>query len=77
MTRQGPHGEAPHVVRITVSAPPRQEFRFTGWRLAIACGVVLAAVEWVTSQPRHVNVNLIELMPVVQSFGALPVDRSE
>ena len=38
---------------------------------------IAAAVEWVTSQPRHVNVNLIELMPVVQSFGALPVDRSE
>ena len=44
MTRQGPHGEAPHVVRITVSAPPRREFRIAGRRLAIACGVVLAAV---------------------------------
>ena len=38
---------------------------------------VAAAVEWVTSQPSHVNVNFVELMPVVQSFGALPVDRSE
>jgi 3-hydroxy acid dehydrogenase/malonic semialdehyde reductase len=38
---------------------------------------IAAAVEWVTSQPPHVNVNFIELMPVVQSFGALPVDRSE
>lgn len=36
---------------------------------------VAAAVEWVTSQPPHVNVNFIELMPVVQSFGPLPVDR--
>jgi 3-hydroxy acid dehydrogenase/malonic semialdehyde reductase len=36
---------------------------------------IAAAVEWVTSQPRHVNVNFIELMPLVQSFGALPVDR--
>jgi 3-hydroxy acid dehydrogenase/malonic semialdehyde reductase len=36
---------------------------------------IAAAVEWVTSQPEHVNVNLIELMPVAQSFAALPVDR--
>jgi 3-hydroxy acid dehydrogenase/malonic semialdehyde reductase len=36
---------------------------------------IAAAVEWATSQPEHVNVNVIELMPVVQSFGALPVDR--
>jgi len=36
---------------------------------------IAAAVEWVTSQPEHVNVNLVELMPVVQSFGPLPVDR--
>lgn len=36
---------------------------------------IAAAVEWVTNQPEHVNVNLIELMPVSQSFGALPVDR--
>jgi 3-hydroxy acid dehydrogenase/malonic semialdehyde reductase len=36
---------------------------------------IAAAVEWVTSQPPHVNVNFIELMPVAQSFAALPVDR--
>jgi 3-hydroxy acid dehydrogenase / malonic semialdehyde reductase len=36
---------------------------------------IAAAVEWVTSQPPHVNVNFIELMPVSQSFAALPVDR--
>ena len=36
---------------------------------------IAAAVEWATSQPPHVNVNVIELMPVVQSFAALPVDR--
>ncbi len=38
---------------------------------------IAAAVEWVTSQPEHVNVNLLELMPVSQSFGPLPVDRAE
>jgi 3-hydroxy acid dehydrogenase/malonic semialdehyde reductase len=37
---------------------------------------IAAAVEWATSQPEHVNVNFIELMPAAQSFGALPVDRS-
>jgi 3-hydroxy acid dehydrogenase/malonic semialdehyde reductase len=37
---------------------------------------IAAAVEWVTFQPAHVNVNLLELMPVSQSFGPLPVDRS-
>ena len=37
---------------------------------------IAAAVEWVTSQPEHVNVNVIELMPVSQSFGALPVYRT-
>jgi 3-hydroxy acid dehydrogenase / malonic semialdehyde reductase len=36
---------------------------------------IAAAVEWVTSQPPHVNVNFIELMPVAQSFAALPIDR--
>jgi 3-hydroxy acid dehydrogenase / malonic semialdehyde reductase len=36
---------------------------------------IASAVEWVTSQPVHVNVNVIELMPVSQSFAALPVDR--
>jgi 3-hydroxy acid dehydrogenase/malonic semialdehyde reductase len=37
---------------------------------------IAAAVEWATSQPAHVNVNVIELMPVSQSFAALPVDRA-
>jgi 3-hydroxy acid dehydrogenase/malonic semialdehyde reductase len=38
---------------------------------------IAAAVEWVTFQPEHVNVNLLELMPVSQSFGPLPVHRSD
>jgi 3-hydroxy acid dehydrogenase / malonic semialdehyde reductase len=36
---------------------------------------IAAAVDWVTSQPEHVNVNVLELMPVSQSFAALPIDR--
>ena len=38
---------------------------------------IAAAVDWVTSQPEHVNVNVLELMPVSQSFAALPVDRAD
>jgi 3-hydroxy acid dehydrogenase / malonic semialdehyde reductase len=38
---------------------------------------IAATVEWVTSQPDHVNVNVVELMPVSQSFAALPVYRAE
>ena len=37
---------------------------------------IAAAIDWVTSQPEHVNVNVLELMPVSQSFAALPVDRA-
>jgi 3-hydroxy acid dehydrogenase/malonic semialdehyde reductase len=36
---------------------------------------VAEAVAWAAGQPAHVNVNRIELMPVVQSFGALPLHR--
>lgn len=36
---------------------------------------VAEAVHWAASLPARVNVNLIELMPVTQSFGALPVYR--
>jgi 3-hydroxy acid dehydrogenase / malonic semialdehyde reductase len=36
---------------------------------------IAAAIEWATSQPPHVNINTIELMPVSQSFGPLPVHR--
>jgi 3-hydroxy acid dehydrogenase / malonic semialdehyde reductase len=36
---------------------------------------IASAIEWATSQPEHVNINVVELMPVVQSFAALPIDR--
>lgn len=36
---------------------------------------IAEAVAWAVSQPPHVNVNVIELMPVVQSFSALQVHR--
>ncbi len=36
---------------------------------------VAEAVSWVVSQPAHVNVNMIELMPVAQSFAPFQVHR--
>jgi 3-hydroxy acid dehydrogenase/malonic semialdehyde reductase len=36
---------------------------------------VAETVHWVASLPARVNINAIELMPVTQSFGALPVHR--
>jgi 3-hydroxy acid dehydrogenase / malonic semialdehyde reductase len=36
---------------------------------------IAAAIEWATSQPAHVNVNTIELMPVSQSFAPFQVHR--
>ncbi|RKH34768.1 SDR family NAD(P)-dependent oxidoreductase [Corallococcus praedator] len=32
-------------------------------------------VHWVASRPAHVNINIVSMMPVAQSFGALPVKR--
>ncbi len=36
---------------------------------------IAAAIEWATSQPPHVNVNSIELMPTSQSFAPFQVYR--
>jgi 3-hydroxy acid dehydrogenase/malonic semialdehyde reductase len=36
---------------------------------------VAESVHWAATLPSHVNINSIELMPVSQSFGALPVHR--
>ncbi len=36
---------------------------------------IAATVAWIASRPAHVNVNLMELMPVCQSFAALRVHR--
>jgi 3-hydroxy acid dehydrogenase/malonic semialdehyde reductase len=38
---------------------------------------VAETVFWVASQPAHVNVNSIQLMPVAQAFGPLAVARDE
>ena len=36
---------------------------------------VAESVFWAANQPKHVNINVIELMPVVQSFSALQIYR--
>jgi 3-hydroxy acid dehydrogenase/malonic semialdehyde reductase len=36
---------------------------------------IAAAIDWATAQPQHVNINVIELMPVSQSFAAFQVNR--
>jgi 3-hydroxy acid dehydrogenase/malonic semialdehyde reductase len=36
---------------------------------------IAETVHWVATLPGRVNVNTLELMPVSQSFGALPVSR--
>lgn len=38
---------------------------------------IAESVHWVVAQPAHVNVNTLELMPVVQSPGPLRVHRRE
>ena len=37
---------------------------------------IAESVSWVIAQPPHVNVNVIELMPVAQSFAPLAVHRA-
>jgi 3-hydroxy acid dehydrogenase/malonic semialdehyde reductase len=36
---------------------------------------IAEAVYWVVSQPPHVNINAIEMMPVAQSFAPFQVHR--
>ena len=33
------------------------------------------AIHWVATRPAHVNINVVQLMPVAQAFGPLPVKR--
>ncbi|MFD8387095.1 SDR family oxidoreductase [Streptomyces sp. NPDC059679] len=37
---------------------------------------IAESVHWAASQPAHVNINTIELMPVAQSFAAFQVQRA-
>jgi len=78
-------------VRVTCIEPGMcggtefSEVRFAGDRTraqAVYAGMqpltpddIAEAVAWATSQPAHVNVNTIELMPVAQSFAPFQVHR--
>jgi 3-hydroxy acid dehydrogenase/malonic semialdehyde reductase len=42
---------------------------------SISADDVAESVYWVASLPAHVNINTLEMMPVAQSFGPLPVYR--
>jgi 3-hydroxy acid dehydrogenase/malonic semialdehyde reductase len=41
----------------------------------LAADDIAEAVRWAASQPPHVNINVIELMPVAQSFAGFQVHR--
>ena len=49
---------------------------YTGMQ-PMTAGDIAESIFWAATMPEHVNVNVIELMPVVQSFAALPVDRPD
>jgi 3-hydroxy acid dehydrogenase/malonic semialdehyde reductase len=38
---------------------------------------VAEAVHWTATLPPHVNINVVEMMPVAQSFGPLPVAKDQ
>jgi 3-hydroxy acid dehydrogenase/malonic semialdehyde reductase len=44
---------------------------------ALSADDVAEAVHWAASVPPHVNVHLIELMPVAQSFAGFQIARSQ
>jgi 3-hydroxy acid dehydrogenase/malonic semialdehyde reductase len=43
---------------------------------ALSADDIAETIEWVTSRPAHVNINVISLMPVQQAFAGFSVDRS-
>jgi 3-hydroxy acid dehydrogenase / malonic semialdehyde reductase len=78
-------------LRVTVIEPGMcggtefSEVRFGGDRAkaaAVYAGMepltsedIAGTILWATSRPAHVNINVIELMPVAQSFAAFQVAR--
>ncbi|PFG50118.1 3-hydroxy acid dehydrogenase/malonic semialdehyde reductase [Amycolatopsis sulphurea] len=49
--------------------------RFYAGTTPLTADDVAESVYWAANQPAHVNINVIELMPVVQSFSALQIHR--
>jgi 3-hydroxy acid dehydrogenase / malonic semialdehyde reductase len=77
-------------VRVTSIEPGMAETEFTTVRFAgdqakadavyggmqpLTADDIAASVLWAVSQPAHVNINVIELMPVAQSFAPFQVAR--
>lgn len=48
---------------------------YEGKRPLVAADIA-EAIHWTASLPPHVNINVIEMMPTAQAFGALPVSLS-
>ena len=44
---------------------------------ALTAEDVADAIHWVATRPAHVNINIVEMMPVMQAFGALAVHRQK
>lgn len=42
---------------------------------ALTAEDIAEAVFWVSTLPAHVNVNILEMMPVCQSFAGLSIDK--
>lgn len=43
---------------------------------ALSAEDIAETVEWVISRPKHVNINVISLMPTQQAFGPFGIDRT-
>lgn len=41
----------------------------------VSAGDIADIIFWISTLPAHVNINLIEVMPVCQSFGSFAIDR--
>lgn len=77
-------------VRVTNIEPGQVETRFSLARfkgdrqkaaavyagtVSLTAGDVADSVVWVATQPEHVNINRLEMMPTTQSFAGLSVER--
>jgi serine 3-dehydrogenase (NADP+) len=69
------HGKG---VRVTSIEPGMCETEFTLVRTGvnpITADDIANTIHWVASQPKHININSLELMPVNQSFAGFQVYR--
>ncbi len=76
-------------VRVTTIEPGMVETEFTAirrrsWEASaevyrgmtpLSAADIARTIHWVATQPPHVNINILELMPTEQSFAGFSVDR--